>query len=706
MQHGSKDQRDLALFALEAVALDTETTGLDPRKARLIEIGGVVLAPGGGETDQIFETFVNAGDVPAEAARVTGIDTGMLAGAPGFPDALRALQDFVAGRVAIGHSFGFDLAVLAQECRSHGLPQWSPLALDTRFLAQVAFPNLPAYTLETIAARCGIELGARHRALGDAISCARIFGALAPHLREKGVRTLGEALAATRRFEDDQAYPSMWEPLSGGLQSMQGAAARAQNLDPFLFSRRVSDVMTRLPKFIAREASVADAAQIMARDKVGSLFVGSSNALSRDLGILTERDVLGVIAREGAAGLAKPVGDYASRPLQSVAAPAFVYRAVGRMTRLGVRHLGVMDEAGRIIGAISARDLLKSRMSEPVALGDAIDMAPDVVQLGKAWGTIPAVARALLANELDGRQIAAVVAREVAALTRRAALMAQERLAGEGAGDPPCAYTIMILGSAGRGESLLAFDQDNALVFAHGDESGPEDIYFARLGEHMCEILHAVGVPLCPGGVMAKNASWRGSLEAWRARTQTWLHRSRPEDLLAVDIAYDWRPCAGDLMMGESLWRDMQRAARNEIAFLKLLAQQGEQQASPFGFFGRLQTENSRIDLKLYGLKAIVTGARALALRHGVEARATALRLQGVRALGLGHAPDLDALDRAHKLFLTLILRQQLQDIAAGKRPSNKVDVSALDAAVLEDLREGLKAVAAIPDIVRDILMG
>jgi DNA polymerase-3 subunit epsilon/CBS domain-containing protein len=48
MQQSSKDQRDLALFALEAVALDTETTGLDPRKARLIEIGGIALAPGGG----------------------------------------------------------------------------------------------------------------------------------------------------------------------------------------------------------------------------------------------------------------------------------------------------------------------------------------------------------------------------------------------------------------------------------------------------------------------------------------------------------------------------------------------------------------------------------------------------------------------------------------------------------------------------------
>lgn len=697
------DQRDLALFAIEAVALDTETTGLDPKRARIMEIGGVVLKPGGGETDAIFQTFVDAGAPPADAARITGIDASMLAGAPAFTEAFRAMVDFVAGRVVIGHSFGFDLAVFREECRAHDLPQWAPVALDTRFLAQVAFPNLPAYTLETIAKRCGVELGDRHRALGDAVSCGRLFAALAPHLREKGVRTLGEAIAATRRFEEDQSYPSIWAPLTQGGPA---AGARAENLDTFLFSRRVSDIMSTLPQFIDPAAPVSAAVAAMATGKIGSLFVGDRNARAADLGIVTERDMLGVIARHGAAGLALPVDDFASRPLQTVAAPAYAYRAVGRMNRLSIRHLGVADETGRVIGAISARDLLKSRMSEPVALGDAIDTAADVVELGRVWGTIPAVARTLLAYDMDGRQIAGVVAREVAALTRRAAQLAEKRLGEEGYGPPPCAYAVMVLGSAGRGESLLAFDQDNAIVFAQGEEGGPEDQWFARLGEAMCETLHAVGVPYCPGGVMAKNAPWRGSLATWRARAATWLARSRPQDVLAVDIAYDFRPCHGDLAMGEHLWREMWRAAAGEIAFLKLLAEAGAEQASPFGFFGRLNAENGLVDLKTFGLKPIVTGARVLALRHGVLARATSERLRGVLALDLGNSADLEAFDRAHRLFLTLVLRQQLDDIAAGRRPSNKIALARLDGATLDALKESLKAVGAMSGVVRDRLAG
>ena len=55
------------------------------------------------------------------------------------------------------------------------------------------------------------------------------------------------------------------------------------------------------------------------------------------------------------------------------------------MNRLGLRHLAALDNAGRVTGVISARDLLRSRMSGPVALGDAIDTAPDSVALGRAW---------------------------------------------------------------------------------------------------------------------------------------------------------------------------------------------------------------------------------------------------------------------------------------------------------------------------------
>ena len=59
------------LFALEAVVLDTETTGLDPRTARIIEIGAVTLG-GGRTTDRTFHSFVGLAErIPAGATAVT-----------------------------------------------------------------------------------------------------------------------------------------------------------------------------------------------------------------------------------------------------------------------------------------------------------------------------------------------------------------------------------------------------------------------------------------------------------------------------------------------------------------------------------------------------------------------------------------------------------------------------------------------------------
>ena len=68
-------------------------------------------------------------------------------------------------------------------------------------------------------------------------------------------------------------------------------------------------------------------------------------------------------------------------------------------------------------------------------------------------------------------------------------MLAEAELVAEGAGPAPCAYAVLVLGSAGRGESLLAMDQDNALVFAEGEPDGEADRWFARLGRRMAAIL-------------------------------------------------------------------------------------------------------------------------------------------------------------------------------------------------------------------------
>ncbi|MBM3607297.1 MAG: DNA polymerase III subunit epsilon, partial [Alphaproteobacteria bacterium] len=222
----------------------------------------------------------------------------------------------------------------------------------------------------------------------------------------------------------------------------------------------------------------------------------------------------------------------------------------------------------------------------------------------------------------------------------------------------------------------------------------------------MNDTLHAVGVPNCPGGVMAKNAPYRGSLETWRARVRRWIGRSNPQDLLSVDIFFDFRPVHGDLAMADAFWRSCWESVRGQPSFLKLLEQSSGDTSSPFGFLGRLGLDNGRIDLKLYGLKPVVTAARTLSLHHGVMERATAARIAGIRAAAQTHSSDFEAIEEAHKLFLTLIARQQVSDLASGGKAGNKVEYAKLSPATQEDLKNALRAVQIMPEIVRDRLTG
>ena len=74
--------------------------------------------------------------------------------------------------------------------------------------------------------------------------------------------------------------------------------------------------------------------------------------------------------------------------------------------------------------------------------------------------------------------MAEIISEELCSLTRRAAVLAEQQMQIEGHGPPPCPYAMLVLGSGGRGESLMAPDQDNAIVFAHGEPDGAEDSWF------------------------------------------------------------------------------------------------------------------------------------------------------------------------------------------------------------------------------------
>ncbi len=696
------------LIALDAVVIDTETTGLDPAKARIVEMAGVPLKSGRLDQPAGCRLLVNPGEpIPKAASDIHHIDDTMVASAPGFADAWKEFAPFMSGTIVIGHTVGFDLAVIKRECARAGVPWNAPRTLDTSLLAQVAAPKLGGYSLEHLASWLGVTVAGRHSALGDAELTAKIFLALIPKLREGNIRTLAEAEQACLTLTTvlDQQHSVGWEePVAAAAVRAERALAR---IDPYPYRHRVADVMSAPPKFIAGSARLSEALRRMEQDKVSSLLVTAGEtgvpALPADTGIVTERDVLRALAKHGAEALTHPIGDFATRPLASIPAAAFVYRALGRMNRLKLRHLGVEDESGAVCGMVSARDLLRLRAQEASALGDGLDEGNDVASLGRAWARLPQAAASLQAEGVSGRDIAAVISRELGALTRRAGVLAERRMNEAGQGDPPCPYALCVLGSGGRGESLLAMDQDNAIVFAEGEPDGAADTWFARLGEIVADILNEVGVPYCTGGVMAKNAAWRGSLATWRARVGDWIGRSKPDDLLSVDIFFDLVNVHGDAALAQELWRSAFDAAQGNAVFAKLLADASGQMPPGLTMFGGLRADNGRIDLKKVGLFGIVSTARVLAVRYHLLERSTPARLAAAAALGRGQQ-DLDALARAQALFLDLILDQQIADVQAGLPPSNKVAVRRLSRVQRRDLAVALSAVSHLDLLTRDLL--
>ena len=554
-----------------------------------------------------------------------------------------------------------------------------------------------------IAAWLGLEIVGRHSALGDAIAAGDIFAALIPELRKRNIRTLGEAEVACLGLSHalEAGHRAGWaEPVS------RPQAPAFQPVDPYAYRHRVGSLMSHPPVVVKSTEPTRQVIDLMVKRKISSVLVsdrGTPDQPIVEYGIVTERDLMRRMSSDAERVFDLPAGSVATRPLISIRASAFAYRAIGRMDRLKVRHLAVRDDAGMLVGVLSARDLLKLRAGSAINLDDTIEHAKDAAELAAAWSMLPGVTRSLIGEEIDPRVVAEIISEELCSLTRRAAVLAERQMLIEGHGPPPCAYAMLVLGSGGRGESLMAPDQDNAIVFAHGEPDGSEDSWFKNLGAKVADMLDVSGVPYCKGGVMAMNAAFRGSLDTWKARVEDWVSRSRPADLLNVDIVYDLRPVHGDSALAARFIEHAFDRGQAEPAFAKLLGEQITA-GNPFTLFGGFQLEDGRLDIKKHGLFPIIATARTLAIRHGIRERSTRARLDRLIALDIGGDRDMKAMLAGHAMLLGLLLGQQTRDIYAGIPVSNRIEINGLAREQQVELKSLIKRLQSAPDLVRDLM--
>lgn len=467
--------------------------------------------------------------------------------------------------------------------------------------------------------------------------------------------------------------------------------------DTGAYRTRLGDVMSRPAETLDAALLLRDAARRMAERNTGALLITEHE---RPVGILTERDLTRALASLGAEAAALPVREAMTPAIISLPEDTLLFRALGRMRRLGLRYLPATGPKGDVTGIVSARQLLRMRATESESLADAVAGASDAMALGAARAELPNLTRRLLAEKLAPSEMAQVISGVYADITQRAAELVERAMTAEG-DIPPAPWCLLILGSGGRGESLLRPDQDNAILHAGSTE---DDGWYARAGKRIADLLNEAGIPYCKGGVMAMNTAWRGNQGQWRARIAEWVQRHSVEALLNVDIFYDLQPVHGHRRIGEALRMEALAAVRASPFFLRLLAEQAAKIHPAISLFGHLVEKEGLVDLKLGGLLPLVSSARCMALKLGLPLTATQARLKAAAEHhGLGEA-DLEGLLSAHELILGLILRQQLADLAAGRSAGSLVAIAGLSRLERNRLKAALRHLSRLPAMVQDVL--
>ena len=172
------------------IIFDIETTGFDPYKDKIIEIGAVKLK--GRNIIDRFSAFVNPEvPIPDEIIKLTNITDDMVKDAELIDTVLPQFLEFCGGSTMVAHNAKFDVGFLTQKARQLEL-EFLPSVIDTLYWARVLVTDLKRFNLKALANYFNISLDNHHRAVDDAEATASIFIKMLNMVLSKGILQIYE----------------------------------------------------------------------------------------------------------------------------------------------------------------------------------------------------------------------------------------------------------------------------------------------------------------------------------------------------------------------------------------------------------------------------------------------------------------------------------------------------------------------------------
>jgi CBS domain-containing protein len=411
------------------------------------------------------------------------------------------------------------------------------------------------------------------------------------------------------------------------------------------------------------------------------------------VGIVTLRDLRNLIADAAHKIGIMTARDVMKSSLITIRASDYLFKAIFLMAKHNIHRLVVVDEFDRLSGVMTDTDLLRIQARSPLYLVQEIESATTIEQLRLTGDKITDMLQYAVKINADAQSLIQLIAHFNDALTQQLIFILDRhhnvRL--------PSGAAFLALGSEGREEQTLRTDQDNAIVFR--DDFSPEKrSEVQRFAESVVAALESVGVPLCPGNMMASNPDWCHSLSEWKQLVEQWITAPGPDETVHFGVFQDLRVLHGEKSFEDELRAHICECARRDSIFFPSMARNIVRFKPPIGMFGRLLVEKKgaqrgKLDLKKGGIFALTKGISLVALETGIIGGTTWSKLERLQHLHLVSDQDLDVIRDAFSFLIKMRLEKQLIALSSGKEPVNFVDPLVLTKRERDQLRTALRGV-------------
>ena len=156
------------------IVLDTETTGLDYTKEKMVEFAGIRLE--NGKVKDTFQTLINPEQhIRKSSIAIHGITPDMVEDAPTEKEAMPKILEFIGDYPIVAHNAIFDYTFLNEaSLRVTGKGLENP-RIDTQQMFKEVYPELDSHGLEALTNKFNVELNNHHRAMADAMGLALVY---------------------------------------------------------------------------------------------------------------------------------------------------------------------------------------------------------------------------------------------------------------------------------------------------------------------------------------------------------------------------------------------------------------------------------------------------------------------------------------------------------------------------------------------------